>query len=619
MKHKKIWMAVNWIKKQSLFMKIGMGVFLLILVFLLGMLAGSRFTGNSPLIDTENPTVTEVTGSESATEVFAAEESIFKETTEAEEEIAATENAGTNPLENAENAAQDGASSQTDEKDGNENSTHSGGNGGTSGNSGSYGNTKISDSLAAPSRNGALQVKGSQLVDSSGNAVQLRGISTHGLAWYPDYVRQECFSDLHSWGANVIRLAMYTEEYGGYCSGGSQSDLKALVKKGVKYATAEDMYVIIDWHILSDGNPKTHLSEAKSFFKEMSAEFAGNQNVLYEICNEPNGGIGWSDIKSYAKEIIPVIRANDKDAIIIVGTPTWSQDVDQAAADPITGYSNIMYALHFYAATHKAELRNKMTAAVDAGLPVFVTEYGICDASGSGSVDTDSANQWVRTMDEYGISYVAWNLSNKEETSAIIASSVKKKSGFTRSDLSTSGKWVYDMLTKASGNSGSGAGSNGTGQSESSSESADTGSSTGSTQTGKNNSTGSGSAGSGSTQKSDLGTSGTGSGGTAKAVLQNSDLTIHSTLINSWESGGTYFYQYSIRIKNKSQKAGTGWNIEVKFNENISLSDGWNGSYSVNGATLSIKSMDYNGTLAAGGETGDIGFIVSGSSKLKIK
>lgn len=300
---------------------------------------------------------------------------------------------------------------------------------------------------------GRLHVKGTKLVDKKGHEVQLRGVSTHGLSWYPQYVNDKCFAQLHDkWGANVVRLAMYTEEYNGYCSGDAKnrSDLKELIKKGVRLAKKHKMYVIVDWHILSDGNPNSHKKEAKAFFREMSREFKGYNNVIYEICNEPNNGTSWKEIKSYARSVISTIRKNDKKAVIVVGTPTWSQDVDQAAADPIKG-DNIMYALHFYAATHKTDLRNKMTAAINKGLPVFVTEYGICDASGNGAIDKKEADRWIQTMDEYGVSYIAWNLSNKQESSSIIKSSCPKVSGFKKSELSDEGRWLYNLLRKKAG------------------------------------------------------------------------------------------------------------------------------------------------------------------------
>ncbi|MCI9143120.1 MAG: glycoside hydrolase family 5 protein, partial [Lachnospiraceae bacterium] len=195
---------------------------------------------------------------------------------------------------------------------------------------------------------GRLSVEGTKLVDADGNPVQLRGISTHGLAWYPAYVNEACFHQLkEEWGANVIRLAMYTGENGGYCTGGDREELKSLVKTGVEYGTNNDMYVIIDWHILSDGNPNQYLEESLDFFREMSEAYADYTNVFYEICNEPNGNVSWGEIKGYAEQVIEVIRGNDKEGVILVGTPNWSQYVDQAAADPIRGYDNIMYTLHF--------------------------------------------------------------------------------------------------------------------------------------------------------------------------------------------------------------------------------------------------------------------------------
>ena len=151
---------------------------------------------------------------------------------------------------------------------------------------------------------------------------------------------------------------------------------------------------------------------------------------------------------AYAEKIIPVIRENAPDAIIIVGTPTWSQDVDKAAADPITGYDNIMYALHFYADTHRDYLRDRMKKVIDSGLPVIVSEFGICDASGNGDNNYDEGNKWIEAMDDYNVSYFIWNLSNKAETSALISSGCSKLSGFEDSELSDSGRWYKEVLSK---------------------------------------------------------------------------------------------------------------------------------------------------------------------------
>ena len=430
-------------------------------------------------------------------------------------------------------------------------------------------NTGETVQMAVPSVCGALKVDGTRLTDSSGNGIQLKGISTHGIGWYPDYINEECFRQLHEeWNVNVVRLAMYTAESGGYCTDGNQEKLKELMKAGVSCATENDMYVIIDWHILSDNDPNMYLDEAKDFFREMSSEFAEYENVLYEICNEPNGGTTWQDIRNYAAEIIPIIRENAEDAVILVGTPNWSQYVDQAAADPIAGYDNLMYVLHFYAATHKDELRNTMVSAIDAGLPVFVSEYGICDASGNGTIDEEQAEAWVRLMDEHGISYIAWNLSNKNETSAIISSTCTKTSGFEESDLSLSGQWLYQMLT-------------GREISEEAREQA-------------------------------LEQSG-------QKSFFCGDIEVTSKVVNSWEANGQFFRQYDLSLKNQSESACNGWKIQVSFDGGFELSDSWNGEYTAEGDTLYITNKDYNGSIPAGESIGAVGFIISGTKELKIK
>lgn len=422
--------------------------------------------------------------------------------------------------------------------------------------------------IAAPSTAGALHVEGTRLCGSDGSPVQLKGISTHGLAWFPDYVNEECFRQLRrEWKANVIRLAMYTAESGGYCTDGDKEALKELIRDGVAYAERQDMYAIIDWHILSDGDPNRYLAEAKEFFAEMSEEYADKDHVLYEICNEPNGGTGWKEIKSYAEEVIGVIRSHDKDGVILVGTPNWSQFVEEAAADPIAEYGNLMYTLHFYAATHKEELRGRMTAALDAGLPIFVSEYGICDASGSGAIDESQAAQWVELLNEKGVSYVAWNLSNKEETSALLLASCSKISGFEEADLSDAGKWLYHMLTGEGGPEGS---------------DGNAGEQTGGS----------------SAQKTE--------------TLTEGGIEIQASLKNSWEADGKTVYQYELMLENVSGKDMSGWEIEIPFHSEITLSDGWNGEYDAQGSTLRIRSKDYNGSIPAKGVVSDVGFIVSG-------
>lgn len=446
--------------------------------------------------------------------------------------------------------------------------------------------------LARPSQNGALSVKGTQLVDEKGQAVQLRGISTHGIAWFPDFVNQDAVTQLSKdWGANLFRIAMYTDENGGYCTDGDKEKLKALVTDGVEYAKQADMYVIVDWHILHDSNPLTHKAEALQFFKEMTEKLKGEKHVLYEICNEPNSGCSWEDIKTYANEVIPVIRENAPEAVILVGTPTWSQEIEKPQNDPITGYDNIMYTLHFYAATHKEDLRSKMVNAVEAGTPVFVSEYGLCDASGNGGNDLGQAQSWIDTMDQHGISYAVWSFCNKEETSALIASSCRKTSDFTREDLSESGKWIYDML-HAKG---------------------DIGDSKTFAQHRQNQ-----------TQESKTGTAETENAtdqheNAAAQTVKSGDLTVDAQVTGSWESEGKTFYQYQLTITNNGTEATSSWEVSLTFSDTITLSDGWNGEYQADGKKLEIRSKDYNGEIKAGEAAKDVGFIISASGQITVQ
>lgn len=296
------------------------------------------------------------------------------------------------------------------------------------------------------SKNGRLKVKGTKLVNKNGKPIQLKGVSSHGINWDvgKPYVNESALKTLRKWGANCFRISMYTEDYNGYCvtDPANRKELRKTIDTGVKAAKKLGMYAIIDWHVLNDQNPKKHQKEAKAFFKNMSKKYKKYNNVLYEICNEPNGGTSWETIKSYAKAVIPVIRKNSKNAIIIVGTPNWSQDVDIASQSPLKGYRNIMYAVHFYAATHKDSYRQKVQTAIDNKLPVICTEFSACEASGNGAYDFQSAREWLKLLQKNKIGYVCWSLSNKPEAASLLKASCKRTGGFQKSDLSPMGNWL---------------------------------------------------------------------------------------------------------------------------------------------------------------------------------
>ena len=281
--------------------------------------------------------------------------------------------------------------------------------------------TAVQDGRARPSACGQLQVINGKLCGEDGEPVMLRGVSLNGLITSESFLNDPLFGELSDAGVNLIRLPVYTYGVGivGYCTKGDKERHKQDIADGVELAKQHDMYVIIDWHILSDGDPNTYLDDAKAFFEEMAETYRDHKNVLYEICNEPNG-VDWQTVKHYAETVIPIIREQDPDSVILVGNPDWSKDLNSVAADPLA-YDNILYSLHFYAASHGQAYREMTEQMSQSGLPIFVTEFGITAASGGHPRDVESADQWIDLLERENISYCMWALSRSRGWSPLAA------------------------------------------------------------------------------------------------------------------------------------------------------------------------------------------------------
>ena len=299
---------------------------------------------------------------------------------------------------------------------------------------------------------GKLHVEGTRIIDEHQQPCQLRGLSTHNLSNYPEYINEAAITQMaDEWNITIFRLAMYSasaDGFEGYADGTDEhrEELENLIINGVEIAAKLGIYVLVDWHCLLDYDPNMHTDMALHFFKKMCPILKKYDNVIYEICNEPNEDVTWAEICNYANTVIPAIKAIDDNKIIIVGTPKWSQLVDDAADAPLA-YDNLMYALHFYADTHKEELRKKMEYALGKGLPIFVTEFGICAADGAGAVNSEETKTWITALNRHEISYIMWNLSNKDETSAILLPECSKISDFAESDLSVAGIMLKELMT----------------------------------------------------------------------------------------------------------------------------------------------------------------------------
>ena len=303
------------------------------------------------------------------------------------------------------------------------------------------------------------------IVDKDNNPYQLRGVSTHGLSWFPQYVNKGAFRTFRDyWGVNLIRIAVYahegdnayvnqyakewTEREGHYyVEGQNQEYNDKLIQEGVQSAAELGVYVIIDWHVLNY-NPNEDLEEATAFFQKYATMYKDYDNVIFEVCNEPTG-TAWfdgsdNDLYSYCTKLTNVIRRCGSDAIVICGTDSYSSKVDEVAGHLLED-RNTIYACHFYSASHYEEPMKKLTNALENGVPVFVSEYGVCTASGDGRYDLENADKWLDICDKNNVSYVCWAISNSYESAAYFQEDLAKYDGnWTENDLTTASKYIIN-------------------------------------------------------------------------------------------------------------------------------------------------------------------------------
>ncbi|HEV2784351.1 MAG TPA: cellulase family glycosylhydrolase [Actinophytocola sp.] len=297
--------------------------------------------------------------------------------------------------------------------------------------------------------NGQLHVCGTKLCNQHNQPIQLRGMSTHGLQWYRQCVNNASLDALATnWTADVLRISMYIQEDGYETNPRFFTDL---VHQIIEQVTARGMYAIVDWHMLDPGDPNFNLSRARTFFTEIAQRHNGKNNLLYEIANEPNG-VTWSTVRSYAEQLIPVIRQNDPDTPILVGTRAWSSlGVSDGASEtevinnPVRA-GNIMYTFHFYAASHGTEYLNTLSRAADR-IPMFVTEFGTQTASGDGGNNFTRAQQYLDLMASKKISWVNWNYSDDFRSGAVFREGTCPNGPYTGTGpLKPAGVWVRDRI-----------------------------------------------------------------------------------------------------------------------------------------------------------------------------
>ena len=295
------------------------------------------------------------------------------------------------------------------------------------------------------SENGKLSVKDGKLVNEDGKIMRLKGMSSHGLMWYPEYTNYRSLKTIRDYGANVFRIAMYTEQNKGYIYNSEES--KKILLNTIENVLGADMYAIVDWHTLKDNNPNVNIEKAKEFFDEVSRRYKDEPGVIYEIFNEPSGDTSWQDIKDYANTIIPIIRKNSPNSIILVGTPNYCVDLKSPINDPLE-YDNIMYTYHLYTGSCEGGYKYLIEEAIKNNIAIFVSEWGLSPEKGTNNIDFNKATEFLDYLKKNNISWVNWSLSNKDEPYSAIDPNVEKLSGWNLNDLTESGKFIFDSLSK---------------------------------------------------------------------------------------------------------------------------------------------------------------------------
>jgi endoglucanase len=282
---------------------------------------------------------------------------------------------------------------------------------------------------------------GNRIVGEHGMPVSLAGCSFFWSQWQGQFYNADVVNWLKlDWKASLVRIPLGVEG-NGYLE--HPAEERARVCALVDATLAAGLYVIIDWH---DHHANQHTAQALAFFQDMARRYGRYPNVLYEIFNEPSQNASWpNEVKPYAEQVVAAIRAIDPENMIIVGSPNWSQDVDVVADDPIKA-KNIAYSLHFYAGTHKQWLRDKALKALQKGLPLFVTEWGTCNADGKGDIDEASTRDWMDFMQQWGLSHCNWAVSESDETASIVKPGTSVHGHWVEDDLTPSGRLAREWM-----------------------------------------------------------------------------------------------------------------------------------------------------------------------------
>ena len=296
---------------------------------------------------------------------------------------------------------------------------------------------------------GEGRIYGSVQGVKDGAEVQVRGMSlTWSQYWpYGSSFYGSSFIDtlVGSWNVELVRSAMGVVPPWGLGSYMTRPEyFESQMDTVVQAAIQNDVYVLIDWHseggyyncIHKGTKPKYEFNEggyyncihkgtkpkyefndnktcftandAAAFFGRMAERYGKYPHVIFEIYNEPVSE-SWADLKAYADTVISAIRKHSKN-LVIVGTPMWSSMAGDAVAAPVQD-DNVAYTYHFYANLHQTSSHlSSSNKAMEAGLSVFVTEWGGIDEIFTKEAHKTELEKFLAWTNEKKISCAKWDV-----------------------------------------------------------------------------------------------------------------------------------------------------------------------------------------------------------------
>jgi hypothetical protein len=277
----------------------------------------------------------------------------------------------------------------------------------------------------------ALHVAGNRIVDADGTVVVLQGIALAD----PDQVNRdghwdaEYFQQAASWGARIVRIPVHPKNWRRL----GPAAYLALVDEGVRWAEAQEMYVILDWHGMgdpvadryeptADGLFVTSRAETEAFWRIAAAHFRNDPGVaFFELFNEPTSWMSdgttttttWKQWRPLAEGLVDLIRGRGASAVCLVSGFHWAYDLTAAGTDPVAR-DGVAYAVHPYPSQGGAtgvDSWQQSFGYLAATYPVFATELGF-DADPGDPVAYATADGYGTLLDTFladrGIHWTVW-------------------------------------------------------------------------------------------------------------------------------------------------------------------------------------------------------------------